>query len=221
MLPECRNPLFARGDPTRNKRYFAPAAMEVMRHAFLSRGRCILCRADFVHFREGLSPTGLSDAIARCTQPFWRPGLFIGSRTLLGSKKMTFKKLLSGLVLSSMFLMTAAAHAEARVFFVEPKDGATVTSPVHVVFGLEGMGLAPAGDLDPNKGHHHLLIDAGPMQKGLVIPANDKSLHFGKAQTEADVKLPPGDHTLTLQFGDGAHQSFGPEMSQTIKIHVK
>jgi hypothetical protein len=174
-----------------------------------------------VHSREGFSPTGLSDAIARCMKPFWPPGLFIGSRTLLGSKKMTFKKLLSGLVLSSMFLLTAAAHAEARVFFVEPKDGATVTSPVHVVFGLEGMGLAPAGDLDPNKGHHHLLIDAGPMQKGLVIPANDKSLHFGKAQTEADVKLPPGDHTLTLQFGDGAHQSFGPEMSQTIKIHVK
>jgi hypothetical protein len=106
-----------------------------------------------------------------------------------GGKKMMFKKLLSGAVLS--------------------------------MFGLEGMGLAPAGDQDPNKGHHHLLIDAGPMQKGLVIPVNEKSLHFGKAQTEADVKLSPGDHTLTLQFGDGAHQSFGPEMSQTIKIHVK
>ena len=63
-------------------------------------------------------------------------------------------------------------------------------------------------------------IDGG---SGLLfsVSSNDKSLHFGKAQTEADVKLPPGDHTLTLQFGDGAHQSFGPEMSQTIKIHVK
>jgi len=135
---------------------------------------------------------------------------------------MMFKKLLSGAVLSSVFLVAVAVHAQqARVFFVEPKDGATVTSPVHVVFGLEGMALAPAGDTNPQKGHHHLLIDAGPMQKGLVIPMNDKSLHFGKMQTEADVKLPPGDHTLTLQFGDGAHQSFGPEMSQTIKIHVK
>jgi hypothetical protein len=135
---------------------------------------------------------------------------------------MTFRKLLSVALLSSALFAAVAAQAAApRVFFVEPKDGATVTSPVHVVFGLEGMGLAPAGDLDPNKGHHHVLIDAGPMQKGLVIPANDKSLHFGKAQTEADIKLPPGDHTLTLQFGDGAHQSFGPEMSQTIKVHVK
>lgn len=134
---------------------------------------------------------------------------------------MMFKHLISGALLSTTFMIAIAAHAEARVFFVEPKNGATVTSPVHVVFGLEGMALAPAGDLDPDKGHHHLLIDAGPVQKGLVIPATDKSIHFGKMQTETDLKLPPGDHTLTLQFGDGAHQSFGPEMSQTIQIHVK
>jgi hypothetical protein len=134
---------------------------------------------------------------------------------------MKIKALLSGLVLSGTLLAAVAAHADPRVFFVEPKDGATVTNPVHVVFGLEGMGLAPAGSTDPYKGHHHLLIDQGPMQKGLVIPMNDTSLHYGKAQTEADVKLTPGDHTLTMQFGDGSHRSFGPEMSQTIKIHVK
>jgi hypothetical protein len=59
------------------------------------------------------------------------------------------------------------------------------------------------------------------MQKGLVIPADEKSLHFGKGQTEADVKLTPGDHKLTMQFGDGSHRSYGPEMSQTITVHVK
>jgi hypothetical protein len=130
-------------------------------------------------------------------------------------------KMLSGFVLAGAVLASTVAHADPRVFFVEPKDGATVTNPVHVVFGVEGMGIAPAGDRDPTKGHHHLLIDQGPMQKGLVIPANEKSLHYGKGQTEADITLPPGDHTLTMQFGNGAHQSYGPEMSQTIKIHVK
>ncbi len=70
-------------------------------------------------------------------------------------------------------------------------------------------------------GHHHLLIDSPGVSKGEVIPANDKSLHFGKGQTETDVTLPPGDHTLTLQFGDGAHRSYGPAMSKTIKVHVK
>jgi hypothetical protein len=118
-------------------------------------------------------------------------------------------------------LAAVAAHADPRVFFVQPKDGATVTSPVHVVFGVEGMSVAPAGSTDPDKGHHHLLIDQGPMQKGLVIPADEKSLHFGKGQTEADVKLTPGDHKLTMQFGDGSHRSYGPEMSQTITVHVK
>jgi hypothetical protein len=137
------------------------------------------------------------------------------------SIKMMIGKLLSGVVLAGTVLASAAAHADPRVFFVEPKDGATVSNPVHVVFGVEGMGIAPAGDTDPTKGHHHLLIDQGPMQKGLVIPMNDKSLHYGKGQTEADITLPPGDHTLTMQFGNGAHQSYGPEMSQTIKIHVK
>ena len=60
-----------------------------------------------------------------------------------------------------------------------------------------------------------------PVPKGEVSPANDKSLHFGKGQTETDLTLPPGDHTLTLQFGDGAHQSYGPDMSKTITVHVK
>jgi hypothetical protein len=132
------------------------------------------------------------------------------------------KKWLTGAVLTASFVAATGVQAQsARVFFEEPKDGATVSSPVHMKFGVEGMEVAPAGSTSPTKGHHHVLIDAGPMQRGLVIPANDKSLHYGKGQTEADVTLPPGDHTLTLQFGDGSHRSFGPEMSQTITVHVK
>ena len=129
-------------------------------------------------------------------------------------------KWLAGTVLAGLLAVAGAAQA-ASVSFVQPADGATVSNPVHVVFGVEGMTIAPAGTMTEGTGHHHLLIDGKPLPKGEVIPANDKSLHFGKGQTETDLTLPPGDHTLTLQFGDGAHQSFGPEMSQTIKIHVK
>ncbi len=114
------------------------------------------------------------------------------------------------------------AHAaQPRVYFVAPKDGATVSNPVHVVLGVDGMAIKPAGDLTPNTGHHHLEIDGGPVPKDQVIPATERSLHFGKGQTETDLKLPPGPHTLTLQFGDGAHRSYGPDMSQTIHIDVK
>ncbi|MDH6148625.1 MULTISPECIES: DUF4399 domain-containing protein [Paraburkholderia] len=127
---------------------------------------------------------------------------------------------LVGVAVAGLLAGSAVAQA-AGVTFVQPADGATVTNPVHVVFGLDGMKIAPAGTLTDGTGHHHLLIDGKPLPKGEVIPATDKSLHFGKGQTETDLTLPPGDHTLTLQFGDGAHRSYGPEMSKTITVHVK
>jgi hypothetical protein len=118
-------------------------------------------------------------------------------------------------------LAASGAAQAASVSFVQPTDGASVSNPVHVVFRVEGMKIAPAGTMTDGTGHHHLLVDGKPLPKGEVIPANDKSLHFGKGQTETDLTLPPGDHTLTLQFGDGAHRSYGPELSKTITVHVK
>lgn len=125
--------------------------------------------------------------------------------------------------------MTLNAHGKTavgksvKVFFVSPKNGATVSSPVKVQFGLEGMKLRPAGEdaLDKTSGHHHLIIDGAPLAKGEVIPKDDKNLHFGKAQSEAEITLAPGKHKLTLQFADGAHLSYGPEQSATIEITVK
>ncbi|MFL9914870.1 DUF4399 domain-containing protein [Paraburkholderia fungorum] len=133
---------------------------------------------------------------------------------------MLRNKWLAGTVLAGLLAVSGAAQA-AGVSFVQPADGATVSNPVHVVFGVTGMKIAPAGTMTEGSGHHHLLIDGKPLPKGEVIPATDKSLHFGKGQTETDLTLPPGDHTLTLQFGDGAHRSYGPEMSKTITVHVK
>ncbi len=128
--------------------------------------------------------------------------------------------LLAAAALTALLAVTGVARAEG-VYFVEPKDGATVTNPVHVVFGVDGMTVAPAGTMTPGTGHHHLLIDSGPLPQGQVVPVSDKSIHFGKGQTETDITLPPGDHTLTAQFADGAHHSYGPAWSQTITVHVK
>lgn len=127
---------------------------------------------------------------------------------------------LAGAALAGLIAVSGAARA-ASVSFVQPADGASVSNPVHVVFRVEGMKIAPAGTMTEGTGHHHLLVDGQPLPQGQVIPVNDKSLHFGKGQTETDLTLPPGDHTLTLQFGDGAHQSYGPQMSKTITVHVK
>lgn len=126
---------------------------------------------------------------------------------------------------AAVFLLAACntmqPPPEKSVWFVEPKDGATVTSPFKVVFGIKGMTVDPAGEIKPDSGHHHLLINTGPMTAGEAIPVDATHLHFGKAQTEAQVSLPPGTYTLTMQFANGAHQSYGPAMASTITVTVK
>src|SRR5271166_3723741 len=125
-----------------------------------------------------------------------------------------FLMLLAGLTLFAS--VACAADPVKKVFFVEPKNGAVVTSPFKVVFGVSGMVVEPAGEIKPDSGHHHLLINTGPMKEGETIPADATHLHFGKAQTETEVTLPPGKYTLTMQFANGAHQSYGEKMSATI-----
>lgn len=108
----------------------------------------------------------------------------------------------------------------ARVMFVEPADGAEVASPVKIVMGVEGMTVQPAGELKTGTGHHHLIIDSEPVAFGTAVPADETHIHFGKGQTEAEVELQPGQHTLMLQFADGAHRSYGDTMSAKITVTV-
>ena len=114
-----------------------------------------------------------------------------------------------------------AAAQEQRVFFIEPKDGAEVRSPVKVVMGVEGMEIKPStAGVVAGTGHHHILLNQGAMRGGKVIPTDKTHLHYGKGDTEASIKLDPGDYTLTMQFADGLHRSFGKKMAHTIKIKV-
>src|SRR5581483_7176519 len=112
--------------------------------------------------------------------------------------------------------------AGAEVYFISPKDGATVTSPFVVQFGLKGMGVAPAGVKFENTGHHHLLIDSDPpTDLSVPLTANDQLIHFGKGQTQATVTLPPGKHTLQLLMGDADHRAHNPPVfSKQITVTV-
>lgn len=127
------------------------------------------------------------------------------------------KQVVAALVMSGL----ASIALAQSVAFLEPADGATVTSPFKVRFAVNGMEVKPAGEVTANTGHHHLLINAEPIKTGEAVPFDETHLHFGKGQTETEVKLPPGQYTLTMQFANGAHQSYGAPMSNTIKITVK
>jgi len=135
-------------------------------------------------------------------------------------------KMLIRFVLSAGLVVTTSAIAEPnvapKVYFIEPVNGAVVKSPVKVVFGLSGMGVAPAGVKFDNTGHHHLLIDADLPNMKMPILKDDKHLHFGGGQTEALIKLAPGRHTLQLLLGDFAHIPHNPPvMSERITIEVR
>jgi hypothetical protein len=111
----------------------------------------------------------------------------------------------------------------ARVYFIEPRDGATVRGPVKVVMGLAGMGVAPAGISIPNTGHHHILVNhPGNLDLNAALQTDDTHRHFGLGQTEATLNLPPGRHTLRLVLGDANHVPHQPPvMSETITITVQ
>lgn len=128
-------------------------------------------------------------------------------------------------LLSLLAFLTTASHAEenATAYIVSPQDGTVVASPVKVVFGLAGAyGVAPAGVAKDNTGHHHLLIDTGLPPLGAPIPNDENHRHFGGGQTEVEIELSPGQHTLQLLLGDFAHIPHDPPLlSERITITVE
>jgi hypothetical protein len=122
----------------------------------------------------------------------------------------------------------AASPAGAKVYFISPKDGETVSAPVVVKFGLKGMGIAPAGVDFENTGHHHVLVDReavdanSPIMKEYMPTDKPDILHFGKGQSETEIKLAPGKHTLQMVLGDTDHHPHNPPVfSERITITVK
>ena len=120
-------------------------------------------------------------------------------------------------------LPRSAAPDGARVFFITPADGDTVSNPVKIEFGIEGMSVVAAGVDETHSGHHHLIIDADlPENLGMPIPADDNYIHFGDASTSTEVTLEPGQHTLRLLLGDHLHIPHDPPVtSDVITIAVE
>jgi len=121
------------------------------------------------------------------------------------------------------------APEDAMVYIINLEDGATVQSPVTINFGLQNMGVAPAGVEKENTGHHHIYLNRPAFGEGENddeiaangIPSDDNHIHFGGGQTEATLDLPPGEHTVQLVLGDHFHVPHSPPVvSERITITV-
>lgn len=129
-------------------------------------------------------------------------------------------------MLANVQAAQSAAKKKARVFFIEPKNNATVTSPVHMKFGSDGIeiGAVPPGDLTtarPGIAHYHVGIDQDCLPAGKTIVKGTPSwVHFGDGKSEFDSQLTPGKHKLALQLGDDLHNTL-PGTCQVITVNVK
>ena len=109
----------------------------------------------------------------------------------------------------------------ASVYFISPNNEESLHGKVNVKFGLKNFGVAPAGIQIQNTGHHHLIIDAELPPFNMPIPADKNHVHFGKGQTEVELELSKGEHTLQLLLGDFRHIPHDPPIySKRIKIFI-
>ena len=149
---------------------------------------------------------------------------------------MNFVNLITSTIVALLVLFTSGSalavdapdlitHApeDAKAYIVEPADGAVVPETFTVKFGLSGMDLAPAGQDKPNTGHHHLLIDREELPElNASLPATEQIRHFGKAQTDTELTLEPGEHTLRLVLGNYLHVPHdNPVISEPITVTVR
>ncbi|MES9989784.1 MAG: DUF4399 domain-containing protein [Candidatus Thiodiazotropha endolucinida] len=129
----------------------------------------------------------------------------------------------------SAIAVSVTAHTppeDARVFFIGLTDGAVVSTPLKVKFGIERFGIVPAGTKDKRRhtaGHHHLLLDLKQLPDlDQPIPRDDHHIHFDRGETEAVLDLSPGKHTLQLLLGDETHEPHDPPLiSEKITITVE
>ena len=122
--------------------------------------------------------------------------------------------------MASEYVKTPSAEG-ASVYIISPQSGETVPSTFKVKFGLNGMGVAPAGTDRAHTGHHHLLVN-GKTLPDLNRPLGDQVTHFGGGQTETELTLNPGKHTLQLILGDKNHVPHAPPVvSNEVVIYVK
>lgn len=137
-------------------------------------------------------------------------------------KDTTMKDTSHNMASMSSGMEMPACPPGAKVFFKNLKNGQTVHDPFKVEMGADGISIDSAGAVKPNSGHFHILVDQGDsLAMGIVIPKDSVHLHYGDAQKVATLNLSPGEHTLCLQFADGAHRSYGAQLAAVVKIKVK
>jgi len=134
--------------------------------------------------------------------------------------------LLIAFIVGMALLPPALAHKfkdQARVFFEAPANGDVVSNPVQLKFDAEKIPVAAVGVNKHRSGHFILLIDHDhPTSWDEVIAMDDQHVHYVNGETEAEIVLTPGEHTLQLVLGDDEHVPWDEQLvSARVTITVR
>ena len=147
------------------------------------------------------------------TQPMLLAGMLVAGFTALGAAQAAKPA-------------AQPAAKKPRVFFAEPADKATVTSPLHMKFGSEGVTISPVppGELTtarPGMYHYHVGIDQDCLAPAKnIVKGTPNWVHFGDGKDVFDTQLTPGSHKLALQLGDDLHNTVA-DTCAVITVTVK
>ena len=117
--------------------------------------------------------------------------------------------------------VVSTSNISSKVIFKNMQNGDTLVSPIKLEMGVRDMIVKPAGPVQSGTGHHHVIIDGSFIKFGQIVPMDMQHLHYGKGDSVVEIALAPGLHTLTLQFANGMHMSYGEQFSNTINIYIK
>lgn len=122
---------------------------------------------------------------------------------------------------AAMVFSACSSGSERKVYFGNLKDGAEVESPFRVEMKTENLVVEPATNgITDGHGHFHIIVDSPMPPTVAPIPKDSMHIHYGQGQTEAELDLPKGVHTLILQFAKGDHVPYDPQIAQEIRVHV-
>jgi pyrimidine-specific ribonucleoside hydrolase len=104
--------------------------------------------------------------------------------------------------------------------FASPADGDHIAGSIAIQMAADGVTIEPAGEVHPDAGHFHVMVDTECVEAGAAIPKDGGHRHFGKGQSDSVLSLPAGEHTLCLQVGDGTHLATGLTDEITVTVGV-
>lgn len=135
----------------------------------------------------------------------------LSRRSREGTKEWTVWSLVAlGVVVAVGGILVSAntgKRADVHLAVVEPAGGTTVPADTPVKVRVTVDGELATGPEDRTGGHLHVAVD-GKLEQ----------MPYG---TDLEVRLPPGPHTVTVEYVDNRHVSYKPKVEQSIALTAR